>query len=195
MTSITESVDVDAPVTAVYNQWTQFEEFPQFMQNIEAVQQLDDVTLHWRASIAGKSHEWDAKITEQHPDERVAWMSKDGTTNAGVVTVHRLNDTQTRVTVQMDWEPEGVVEAVGGALGFDSRSVKADLERFKELVEGAWRAVWRLAWRCLAEQHHITRYARRPPGSARAGWRSSSFSPIDDPQRGGRSGQADDAKR
>jgi len=145
MTTITESVDVDAPVTTVYNQWTQFEEFPTFMQNIEAVRQLDDVTLHWQASIAGRSHEWDAEITEQHPDERVAWKSKDGTTNAGVVTVHRLNDGQTRVTVQMDWEPESVVESVGGALGFDSRSVKADLERFKELVEagraqsGGWR--------------------------------------------------------
>jgi uncharacterized membrane protein len=145
MSSITEAIDVDAPVSTVYNQWTQFEEFPRFMDGVEAVRQLDDVTLHWKASIAGKTHEWDARITEQHPDERVAWASVDGKTNAGAVTVHRLNDAQTRVTVQMDWEPEGIVEGVGGALGFDSRRVKGDLERFKELVEsrgretGGWR--------------------------------------------------------
>jgi len=145
MARITESVDVDAPVTTVYNQWTQFEEFPSFMEGIDQVRHLDDVTLHWTATIAGKTHEWDAKITEQHPDERVAWTSEDGKTNAGVVTVHRLNDDQARVTVQMDWEPDGVVESVGGALGFDSRRVRGDLERFKELVEsgggesGGWR--------------------------------------------------------
>ncbi len=145
MTNITESIDVEAPLSTVYNQWTQFEEFPQFMEGIEEIRQLDDVTLHWKASIAGKSHEWQAKITEQHPDERVAWTAVDGKTNAGVVTVHRLSDTTTRVTVQMDWQPEGLVEKVGDKLGFDERRVKGDLARFKKLVEerGAASGGWR----------------------------------------------------
>jgi uncharacterized membrane protein len=145
MASITESVEIEAPVTTVYNQWTQFEQFPRFMEGIDEVRQLDDVRLHWKASIAGQQHEWDARITEQHPDERVAWTSEDGKTNAGVVTVHRLDDDRTKVTVQMDWEPEGIVEKIGGALNFDERRVKDDLNRFKQLVEsrgtetGAWR--------------------------------------------------------
>jgi uncharacterized membrane protein len=145
MSSITDSIDVAAPVTTVYNQWTQFEEFPQFMEGVDEVRQIDDVTVHWKATIGGKTHEWDARITEQHPDERVAWTSVDGKANAGVVTVHRLSDSETRVTVQLDWEPEGLVEKAGGALGFDARRVKADLERFKELVErrGAETGGWR----------------------------------------------------
>jgi len=145
MASITESVEIEAPVTTVYNQWTQFEQFPRFMEGIDEVRQLDDVRLHWKANIAGQQHEWDARITEQHPDERVAWTSEDGKTNSGVVTVHRLDDDRTKVTVQMDWEPEGIVEKIGGALNFDERRVKDDLNRFKQLVEsrgtetGAWR--------------------------------------------------------
>jgi uncharacterized membrane protein len=145
MSSITKSIDVNVPVRTAYNQWTQFESFPQFMEGVEEVRQLDDTHLHWRASIGGKEAEWDAVITEQIPDERVAWRNTTGKTNAGVVTFHRLGDDQTKVTVQMEYEPEGVVENVGDKLGFDDRRVQGDLERFKEFIEsrgsetGAWR--------------------------------------------------------
>ena len=145
MAQVTESVDVKVPVSTAYNQWTQFEEFPSFMGGVEQVQQLDDTHLHWVAEIAGKRDEWDAEITEQKPDERVAWTARGGKGNAGVVTFHRLSDDETRVTVQLDWQPEGMVENVGTALGFDDRQVSKDLERFKEIIEarggesGAWR--------------------------------------------------------
>jgi uncharacterized membrane protein len=145
MAQFTESVVVKVPVSTAYNQWTQFEEFPTFMGGVEQVQQLDDTHLHWVAEIAGKRDEWDAEITEQKPDERVAWTARGGKGNAGVVTFHRLSDDETRVTVQLDWQPEGMVENVGTALGFDDRQVSKDLERFKEIIEsrggesGAWR--------------------------------------------------------
>jgi uncharacterized membrane protein len=142
---IMESIDVEVPVSTAYNQWTQFEEFPRFMEGVESVQQRDDSHLHWIAEIGGKREEWDAVITEQHPDERVAWKATGGKGNAGVVTFHRLSDAETRVTVQLDWEPEGAVENIGTALGFDDRQVSKDLGRFKDLIEaqgeetGAWR--------------------------------------------------------
>ena len=145
MPTIEQSIEVQVPVRTAYDQWTQFEEFPQFMEGIEEVRQLGDDRLHWRAEFGGKAHEWDATVTEQIPDERVAWTAVDGKTNAGVVTFHRIADGVTRLMVQMDWEPEGIVEKVGGALGFDDRRLKADLERFKEMIEergsasGAWR--------------------------------------------------------
>jgi uncharacterized membrane protein len=145
MAEVTESVDVKVPVSTAYNQWTQFEEFPRFMGGVEHVEQIDDTHLHWIAEIGGKREEWDAEITEQKPDERVAWTARGGKGNAGVVTFHRLSDDETRVTVQLDWEPEGMIENVGTALGFDDRQVSKDLERFKEIIEspgaetGAWR--------------------------------------------------------
>jgi len=145
MASIEESIDVAVPVETAYNQWTQFEQFPSFMEGIEAVQQLDDSRLHWVAEIGGKREEWDARITEQHPDHRVAWAATSGKGNAGVVTFHRLDEAQTRVMVQMDWEPEGATEQIGATLGMDNRRVQGDLQRFKELIEqrgsetGAWR--------------------------------------------------------
>ncbi len=149
MASVEKSIDVHVPVRTAYNQWTQFEEFPQFMQGVEEVRQLDDKRLHWRASIGGKTEEWDAEITEQVPDMRVAWTNTTGARNAGVVTFHRLDDNTTRVMLQLDYDPEGVVENVGDALGFVSRRVEGDLERFKEFVEargqetGAWRGTVR----------------------------------------------------
>jgi uncharacterized membrane protein len=145
MASITDSVDVDVPVSTAYNQWTQFQSFPQFMGGVDEITQVDDTHLHWRTSIGGVDREFDTTITEQHPDERVAWKSTDGTTHAGVVTFHRLSDTQTRVTAQIDWQPEGLVEKAGAAVGVDDRQVKKDLERFKDFIEnrhgetGAWR--------------------------------------------------------
>ncbi len=145
MSTIEESIEVHAPLDTVYNQWTQFEEFPQFMDGVEEVRQLDDKHLHWVAAFGGSRHEWDAEITEQKPDERVAWRNTDGKENAGVVTFHRVDPEHTRVMVQLDFVPEGVKEKLGDALGASDRRVQGDLKRFKELVEsrgsesGAWR--------------------------------------------------------
>ncbi|HZG35167.1 MAG TPA: SRPBCC family protein [Gaiellaceae bacterium] len=145
MATIEETIEVDVPVRTAYNQWTQFEEFPQFMDGVESVQQIDDTHLLWTAEIGGERAEWRAEITEQHPDHRVAWKSVDGRPNAGVVTFHQLDEGRTRVSLQMDWEPEGVKEKAGAAVGADNRQVKGDLERFKQLIEsrgvetGAWR--------------------------------------------------------
>jgi uncharacterized membrane protein len=145
MASVTQSIDVNVPVRTAYDQWTQFESFPQFMDGVKEVRQLDDTHLHWVAEVNGKTQEWDAVVTEQNPDERVAWKSTTGEPNAGVVTFHRLGTDETKVTVQMEWEPSGPVESVGSALGFDDRQIKGDLENFKRFIEargaptGAWR--------------------------------------------------------
>ena len=145
MASVVESIDVNVPVSTAYNQWTQFEEFPRFMEGVEEIRQIDDTHLHWVAEFGGSRHEWEAEITEQKPDERVAWRNVDGKDNAGVVTFHRIDDETTRVMVQMDFVPEGLKEKLGDALGAPDRRVKADLERFKEMIEGrgqptgAWR--------------------------------------------------------
>jgi uncharacterized membrane protein len=145
MTRIEESVEVEVPVSTAYDQWTQFEEFPSFMEGIERVEQLDDRRLRWVAEVGGHREEWEAEITEQHPDHRIAWTARSGKGNAGVVTFHRVDDATTKVMVQMDWEPEGVTEQIGSALGMDGRRVRGDLGRFKELIEsrgsesGAWR--------------------------------------------------------
>lgn len=146
MSQVQKSIDVDVPVSTAYNQWTQVETFPQFMSGVESVTQIDDTHLHWVTDIAGVEREFDAEITEQHPDERVAWHSIGGdTTHAGVVTFHRLDDTTSRVMVQIDWQPSSLVEKVGSAINVDDRQVERDLQRFKELVEaaghetGAWR--------------------------------------------------------
>jgi uncharacterized membrane protein len=145
MPTIEQSIEVNVPVTTAYNQWTQFEEFPSFMKGVDEVRQLDDTRLHWVVSHGGQTHEWDAEITEQHPDERVAWKSIGGNGNAGAVTFHRIDENTTRLMVQIDWETEGMMDQLGSALGSDDRRVKSDLERFKEMIEargeesGAWR--------------------------------------------------------
>jgi len=145
-TTIEQSIDLDVPVRTAYDQWTRFEEFPQFMKGVEEIRQIDDRHLHWVAELGGTRHEWDAEITEQQPDERVAWRNTDGKDNAGVVTFHKLSDTSSRVMVQIDFVPEGIKEKVGAAINAPDRQVKGDLERFKELVEakggpdeGGWR--------------------------------------------------------
>jgi uncharacterized membrane protein len=146
MSSVTESVDVHVPVSTAYNQWTQVESFPQFMAGVDGVTQTDATHSHWVTTIAGITHEFDTEITEQHPDERIAWKSVGGdTSHAGVVTFHRLNDSETRVTIQLDWEPEGFVEKAGSALGVDDRQIKADAKRFKQFIEerGAETGGWR----------------------------------------------------
>jgi uncharacterized membrane protein len=145
MATIEKSVEVDVPVRVAYNQWTQFEDFPKFMEGVREVRQLDDTRLHWKAVIAGKEQEWDAEITEQLPDERIAWRSRGGAPNAGVVTFHRLADSRTRIMVQLGYDPQGAVETVADALGVVTRRVAGDLQRFKEFIEsrgsetGAWR--------------------------------------------------------
>ena len=154
MATVEQSIEVNVPVRTAYNQWTQFEEFPQFMEGVEAVSQLDDTHLRWVAEIGGQKNEWKAEITEQVPDQRVAWKSEDGTFNAGVVTFHRLDDNRTKVMVQLDWQPEGMVEQLGAKAGADDRRVKGDLERFKELIEG--RGTESGAWRGEVKQTDLT---------------------------------------
>ncbi len=145
MSTIEQSIDVDVPVNTAYNQWTQFEEFPRFMEGVERIDQVNDTLTHWVTEIGGVKREFDAQITEQHPDERVAWRSVDGTSQAGVVTFHRLDEAKTRVMLQLDYEPEGLVENVGDKAGIVKRRVKGDLERFKQFIEsrgtetGGWR--------------------------------------------------------
>ena len=145
MSTIEESIEVNVPVTTAYNQWTQFEEFPHFMEGVAEIRQLSDTRMHWKTRIAGVEREFDAEVTEQHPDHRIAWRSVEGTQHAGVVTFHRISDEVTRIMLQLDSEPEGAVEKVGDALGILKRRVKGDLNRFKEMIEsrgaetGAWR--------------------------------------------------------
>jgi uncharacterized membrane protein len=145
MSTIEKSIEVNVPVRTAYNQWTQFEEFPRFMEGVKEVNQLDDTHLHWKAAIAGQQKEWDAEITEQTPDQRIAWTSRGGAINGGVVTFHRLSDARSKVMLQLEYAPQGVAENVGDALGVVSLRVQGDLERFKEFIEnrgretGAWR--------------------------------------------------------
>ncbi|MGH7804887.1 MAG: SRPBCC family protein [Candidatus Binatia bacterium] len=145
MTDIVKYINVERPIRTVYNQWTQFEEFPRFMEGVVRVDQTGDDKLHWVIDIGGVSREFDAKVTEQIPDERIAWKSTDGKTHAGVVTFHRLKDDETRVTVQMSYDPEGFLENAADSLGVISSRVQGDLTRFKEFIEhqpeetGAWR--------------------------------------------------------
>jgi uncharacterized membrane protein len=145
MSTIEQSVEVQVPLSVAYNQWTQFEEFPRFMEGVESVKQVDDTHLHWCAEIAGAKREWDAEITEQHPDERVAWRAIEGAENAGVVTFHKISPETTKVMLQLEFDPEGLVETVGDALGFVKRRATGDLERFKSFIEsrgsetGGWR--------------------------------------------------------
>ena len=145
MAQVIETVDVDVPVTQAYNQWTQFESFPHFMSEVESITQVDDTHNHWTVKIGGVERQFDTVVTEQHADERVAWKSVDGTTHAGVVTFHKLSEDTSRVVVQIDWAPEGIVEKAGDVLGFDTHAVKKDLANFKEFIEsrpsetGAWR--------------------------------------------------------
>ena len=145
MSMIETSIEVNVPVKTAYNQWTQFEEFPKFMEGVEQVKQINDKRLHWKANIAGKEEEWDAEITEQIPDQRIAWTSRGGAMNAGLVTFHSLSVAKSKLTLQMEYVPSGAIEEAGDAMGLVSRRVEGDLKRFKEFIEsrgqetGAWR--------------------------------------------------------
>ena len=145
MAEVKSSTEVKVPIRAAYNQWTQFAEFPQFMEGVEEIRQLDDKHLHWKATIAGKSVEWDAEIVEQVPDTRIAWKSTTGASNAGAVAFHFIDPNTTRVSLQMEYEPDGAVQKIGSALGIPQMRVDGDLERFKKFIEaygqetGGWR--------------------------------------------------------
>lgn len=145
MSLIQKSIELNVPARTAYNQWTQFEEFPKFMEGVKEVRQLDDKRLQWKANIAGKEEEWNAEITEQIPDERIAWTSRGGAMNAGVVTFHRLSDDTSQLMLQVEYVPQGVVEKAGDAMGLITQRVESDLKRFKTYIEsrgqetGAWR--------------------------------------------------------
>ena len=145
MSQVIETIDVDVPVEQAYNQWTQFETFPQFLTFVEEVTQQDATHNHWTVKIGGVKREFDTVVTEQHPDERVAWTTVNGKEHAGVVTFHKLGPSETRVTVQLDWEAESLAEKVGEVLNIDDHAIKKDLKQFKEFIEsrpsetGAWR--------------------------------------------------------
>jgi uncharacterized membrane protein len=127
MSTIEEPIDVNVPVRTAYNQWTQFEDFPYFMEGVEEVKQITDTRLRWRAEIAGVEREWEAEIDEQRPDERIAWHAIDGPKNAGVVTFHRLDARKTRIMLQLEFEPDHALEKTGDALGFVTRRARSDL--------------------------------------------------------------------
>ena len=145
MSTIEHSIDVAVPVRTAYNQWTQFEDFPRFREGVEEVRQLDPTRLHWRTKVGGREKDFDAEITEQRPDERIAWKSTSGAQQAGVVTFHRVDDARTRIMLQLEAEPDGTAEKVGDALGVLKRRVKGDLERFRDMIEqrGAETGGWR----------------------------------------------------
>ena len=135
MSRFEESIDVEAPVRVVYDQWTQFEDFPEFMEGVKRVEQLDDKRLRWTANVAGKEKSWEAEIVDQTPDRRVAWKSVEGAENAGAAMFEPIGSDRTRITLTLDAEPEGPVETAGDALGFLRRRVHGDLERFKDRIE------------------------------------------------------------
>jgi uncharacterized membrane protein len=145
MERIEKTFEVECPVNTVYNQWTQFEEFPRFMEGIQEVRQTDDTHLHWRAKIAGKEEEWDSEIVEQVPDKAIAWRSISGAPNAGAVRFEQVDPQKTRVRLTMEYEPQGFVEKAGDAVGVVSHKVEQAVEKFKKIIEsrrgetGAWR--------------------------------------------------------
>lgn len=145
MSVIEKSIELDVPVRTAYNQWTQFEEFPKFMQGVSEVKQIDDKRLHWKANIGGKDEEWNAEITEQIPDQRIAWKSQGGAANAGSVTFQPLSDATSKIMLHLEYDPQGTVEKMGDAVGMVTQRVEGDLRRFKDYIEtraqetGAWR--------------------------------------------------------
>ena len=154
MAELEESIDVEVPISTAYNQWTQFEDFPQFMDNVESVRQIDDTHMRWVAQIGGKRHQWQAEIPYPEPDDQITWRAGDGKDNTGWVRFQRLGDDRTRVKVRMTGEAEGVAEHVGEKIGADERGVKADLKRFKELVEGRGQETG--AWRGEVREGEVT---------------------------------------
>jgi uncharacterized membrane protein len=151
MSTAEESIEINVPVSTAYNQWTQFEDFPKFMESVHEVRQLDDTHLHWRADVAGKEEQWDSEITEQIPDKRIAWRSTGGVKNAGVVTFHKISDSKTRIMLQMDYVPRSADEKIGDALGLVKMRMRENLKRFKEFLESRGKETG--AWRGSVDQH------------------------------------------
>jgi uncharacterized membrane protein len=145
ISTIDESIEVEVPVSTSYNQWTQFEEFPLFMEGVDDVQQRDDTRLHWVATIGGHTAEWDAKILEQHPDKQISWISEDGKKTRGTVSFEPIGEGKTLIRLSMSYQAEGALEQIGSAAGLDAKRVRGDLKRFKDLIEsrgtesGEWR--------------------------------------------------------
>lgn len=145
MSVIEKSIELNVPVRTAYNQWTQFEDFPRFMEGVEQVRQIDDKHLHWKASIAGKQEEWDAEITEQVPDQRIVWKSQRGAKNGGMLTFSSIANNKSKINLRVEYEPQGAVEKTGDVVGVISQRVEGDLKRFKEFIEsrgeetGSWR--------------------------------------------------------
>jgi uncharacterized membrane protein len=155
LSAFTESIEVDVPVSTAYNQWTQFEEFPRFMSGVLEVRQLDDTRLHWRAKIGGKEEEWDAEITEQIPDRLIAWRSTTGARNEGIVTFRPVSPSSTGIDLRLAYEPRGLLETVGDALGAVSMRVSGNLQRFKQFIERRGEATG--AWRGSVQQDRVFR--------------------------------------
>ena len=145
MTTIQKAIEVGVPLNTAYNQWTQFEQFPRFMEGVQEVTQIEDNRLYWRAEVGGVEKEWYARIVQQVPDKFIAWDSEEGVDSGGEVAFHQIDPATTQVTLSMSYRPEDIVETVGDKLGFVSRRVESDLKRFKEFIEdrgqetGAWR--------------------------------------------------------
>jgi uncharacterized membrane protein len=188
MDRIEKSVEVERPLRTVYDQWTQFEEFPLFMEGVLEVHQLDEKALHWVAEVAGKREEWEAEIVQQIPDQQIAWRHARGAVNSGVVTFTPLEGDRTRVTLALEYEPQGVVEKVGDALGFVSRRVEGDLARFKRFVEergsetGAWRG--EIHPQPGAWPGRPSRVKKRSPRLPRGAGRASAAEAAQDPAGG-----------
>ncbi len=159
MARLEKEIDVNVPVHVAYNQWTQFEEFPMFMEGVKSVRQLDEGRLTWHAEILGKDETWEAEITEQIPDRRIAWRSTSGTQNAGIVTFQPLGPDATKILLTIEYEPEGAVEKTGDWLGIVSKRVEGDLQRFKEFIESRGRETG--AWRGRIEEGRVTEPAGR----------------------------------
>ncbi|MCI0747471.1 MAG: SRPBCC family protein [Verrucomicrobia subdivision 3 bacterium] len=166
METIEKSIEVDAPISTVYNQWTQFEEFPRFMEGVKEVRQLDEKRLHWVAEVAGKRKEWDAEIFEQTPDQRIAWRSTVGARNSGQVSFQPIANNATRIALKLNYDPEGATESIGDALGVVGRRVEGDLKRFKEFIQARQHETG--AWRGEIHGRKV-----QPPGSRSAGPSSS----------------------
>jgi uncharacterized membrane protein len=163
MSRIVEEIEVDVPIRVAYDQWTQFESFPKFMEGVDRVVQLDDETLEWTATVAGKTKHWRAEITEQQPDDVIAWRSTGGAQNDGAVRFETLAPNRTRIVLQLDVEPEGLVEKAGDALGVVERRVRGDLERFKEFLEARGQATG--AWRGRVDDGQVKAGGETSPGA------------------------------
>lgn len=164
MARIEKSIEVNVPVRTAYNQWTQFEEFPRFMEGVREVRQLDETHLHWSAEIAGRDKEWDAEITEQVPDRRIAWRSVAGDESAGAVSFQPLGPTKARIDLVMEYDPKGATENLGDFVGVVSRRVQGDLERFREFIEE--RGSETGEWRGEVERGRTTSPSGKDPGSS-----------------------------